>query len=352
MKKVLLTICLATIILFTVGCEKKEAEKAIAQQEQEQPKAPIQQTVQAFGVVKTKQIKGIMVDLPASIEKVHVQEGQRVGKDDVLITLSLKEIEDQIKEKEYSLEIAELELQKLLEEICDKSNENIDDEPEIIEAKYSLRKTQIEYEKLERDLKNKETMLRKGGISQNEFDDSKVILEQKQKEIEYERIKVEDAKNKRRISNNKDALDIKIREKNIALQKSQLQTLKDKIAESGIKGNKIVCALSNGVIEKINNAAGDRLNAEKQIMSILDLDTLIVQANVAEDFIKDIKVGSKAIINPLANSDKEYEGKISRISNIAVQDNGETVVPVEITITEVDDFLLPNFNINIKIIVP
>ena len=352
MKKVLLTICLATIILFIVGCEKKEAEKAIAQQEQEQPKAPIQQTVQAFGVVKTKQIKGIMVDLPASIEKVHVQEGQRVGKDDVLITLSLKEIEDQIKEKEYSLEIAELELQKLLEEICDKSNENIDDEPEIIEAKYSLRKSQIEYEKLERDLKNKETMLRKGGISQNEFDDSKVILEQKQKEIEYERIKVEDAKNKRRISNNKDALDIKIREKNIALQKSQLQTLKDKIAESGIKGNKIVCALSNGVIEKINNAAGDRLNAEKQIMSILDLDTLIVQANVAEDFIKDIKVGSKAIINPLANPDKEYEGKISRISNIAVQDNGETVVPVEITITEVDDFLLPNFNINIKIIVP
>ena len=352
MKKVLLTICLATIILFTVGCEKKEAEKAIAQQEQEQPKAPIQQTVQAFGVVKTKQIKGIMVDLPASIEKVHVQEGQRVGKDDVLITLSLKEIEDQIKEKEYSLEIAELELQKLLEEICDKSNENIDDEPEIIEAKYSLRKTQIEYEKLERDLKNKETMLRKGGISQNEFDDSKVILEQKQKEIEYDRIKLEDVKNKRRISNNKDALDIKIREKNIALQKSQLQTLKDKIAESGIKGNKIVCALSNGVIEKINNAAGDRLNAEKQIMSILDLDTLIVQANVAEDFIKDIKVGSKAIINPLANPDKEYEGKISRISNIAVQDNGETVVPVEITITEVDDFLLPNFNINIKIIVP
>ncbi|HBT16551.1 MAG TPA: multidrug transporter, partial [Firmicutes bacterium] len=71
-----------------------------------------------------------------------------------------------------------------------------------------------------------------------------------------------------------------------------------------------------------------------------------------EDFIKDIKVGSKAIINPLANPDKEYEGKISRISNIAVQDNGETVVPVEITITEVDDFLLPNFNINIKIIVP
>lgn len=323
----------------------------MAQPDQGQPQAPVQQTIQAFGVVKTKQVKGIMVDLPATIEKVHVQEGQRVKKGDVLITLSLKEIEEQIKEKEDSLKIAKLELEKLLEDVGDKNNENIDYEPEIIQAKNNLEKAQMEYDKLEKDLKNKEAMLEKGGISQNEFDESKVILEQKQKEIENDKIRLEDLKNKQRISNNKNALDIKIKEQNIVSLKSQLQTLKDKIAQSGIKGNEIICDIPNGVIEKINNASGDRLNAEKQIMSILDLDTLIVQANVAEDFIKDIKVGSKAVINPLANPDKEYEGTISRISNMAVQDNGETVVPVEITITEVDESLLPNFNINIKIIV-
>lgn len=352
MKRILMIICLMTIILFTAGCGKKDAENTMAEQEQEQSQAPAQQTVQAFGVVKTKQIKGIMVDLPASIEKVHVQEGQRVKKGDVLITLSLKEIEEQIKEKEDSLKIARLELQKLLEDIGGKNNESIDNEPEIIQAKNNLDKAQIEYEKQEKDLKNKEAMLKEGAISQNEFDDSKAILEQKQKEIENGKICLEDLKNRQRISNNKDALDIKIKEQNVVSLKSQLQTLKDKIAESGIKGNEIICDISNGVIEKINNAAGDRLNAEKQIMSILDLDTLIVQANVAEDFIKDIKVGSKAIINPLANPDKEYEGTISRVSNMAVQENGETVVPVEITLTKVDESLLPNFNINIKIIVP
>lgn len=351
MKKKLISVCLLTAILFTAGCGKKDAKDAMAQQEQEQSKAPVQQTVQAFGVVKTKQVKGIMLDLPASIAKVHVQEGQRVKKGDVLITLSLKEIEEQIKEKEDSLNIAKLELQKLLEDIGDKNNKSIDYEPEIILAKNNLEKAQIEYEKLEKDLKNKETMLKEGAISQNEFNDSKVALEQNQKELENDKIRLEDLKNKQRTSNNKDALDIKIKEQNIASLRSQLQTLKDKIAESGIKGNEIICDISNGVIEKINNATGDRLSAEKQIMSILDLDTLIVQANVAEDFIKDIKVGSKAIINPLANSDKEYEGTISRISNIAVQENGETVVPVEITLTNVDDSLLPNFNINIKIIV-
>lgn len=352
MRKALISFCMIAIILFSAGCAKKDAEDAMAQQEQEQQKAPIQQTVQAFGVVKTKQVKGIMLDLPASIEKLHVQEGQKVKKGDVLITLSLKEIEEQIKEKEDSLKIAKLELQKLLEDAGDKNNENIDYEPDIIQAKNNLEKMQMEYEKLEKDFKNKEAMLQNGAISQNEFDDSKIILKQKQKEIENDKVRLEDMKNKQRISNNKNALDIKIREQNIISLKSQLQTLKDKIAESGIKGNEIICDIPNGVIEKINNSAGDRINAEKQIMSILDLDTLIVQANVSEDFIKNIKVGSKAIINPLANPDKEYEGTISRISNMAVQENGETVVPVEITITEVDDSLLPNFNINIKIIVP
>ncbi len=346
MKKILLTFFLTAIILLTGGCDKKEAE---VQQEPETPKATVQQSVQAFGVVKAKQVKGIMLDLPAAIEKIHVQEGQRISKGDVLFTLSLKEIEDQIKEKEYSLEIAKLELQKLLENM---DVQYLDDDPEIMQAKYNLRTSQIEYEKLEEDLKNKEIMLQKGGIAQNEFNQSKVILEQKQKEIEYGRVKLEDVKNKRRVSYNRDALDVKIKEKNIVLLESQLLTLKEKIAASGIKGNEIICDLEHGVVEKINIAAGDRLNAEKQIMSILDLDTLIVQAKVVEDFIKDIKVGSKALINPLANPDQEYEGIVSRISNMAVLENGETVVPVEISIAKVDDFLLPNFNINIKIMVP
>jgi len=351
MKKVLTVICLAALILLAAGCSNKADVDASAQPEQEQTGTPSQQTVQAFGVVKTKQVNGIMLDLPASIAKVHVQEGQRVKKGDVLITLSLKEIEEQIKQKEDSLRVAELELQKLLEGMGGNSSGNIDNEPEIIQARNNLHNIQVQYDNMEKDLNNRAAMLNKGAISQKEFDDFKVSLEQKKKELENEKVKLEDLKNNKLISDKKTELDVKIKNQNIASLKSQLQTLKDKIAESGIKGNEIICDIPNGVIEQINNAAGDRLNAEKQVMSILDLDTLIVQANVTEDFIKDIKIGSKAIINPLANLDKEYEGTVSRISNMAVQENGETVVPVEITITEVDDFLLPNFNTNIKIIV-
>lgn len=352
-RKLLIVFCLLGIIFFVTGCEKKaETNAAGTQQMQEQSQGPAQQTVQAFGTVKTKQIKGIMIDLPATIEKIHVQEGQKVKKGDTLITLSLKEIEEQIKEKEDSLEIARLELQKLLEDTRDKSNDRVDYEPEIMQAKNNLEKSQAEYEKLKKDLEKKESLLKEGAISQDDFDAFKVSLEQKHKEVENNKIEWEDLKDRQQVTNTKDALDVSIKKQNIASLESKLQTLKDKIKESGIQGDTIICDLQNGIIEKINNAAGDRLSDEKQIMSILDMDTLIVEANVPEDFIKNVKVGSKAVINPLADSGKEYQGTVSRISNMAVQENGETVVPVEISIDGTDEFLLPNFNVNIKIMMP
>jgi multidrug resistance efflux pump len=321
------------------------------QSDQDQAEEPMQQTVQAFGIIKTKQIKGIMIDLPAAVEKVHVQEGQKVKKGDTLITLSLKEIQEQIKEKEDSLKIAQLELQKLLEDVNDEADRNIEYNPDIMLARNNLETGRTEHEKLKKDLAKQESLLKEGAITQNDYDTFKITVMQKQKEVENEEIKLEDLKKQKMIANTKDTLDITIKRQNIASLDYGLETLKDKIKESGIQGNKIVCDIENGTIEKINISAGDRLNDEKQIMSILDTNTLIVQANVAEDFIKDIKVGNKTSIIPLADSDKEYHGTVTRISSMAINENGETVIPVEISIDEIDNFLLPNFNVNIKIMI-
>ena len=81
----------------------------------------------------------------------------------------------------------------------------------------------------------------------------------------------------------------------------------------------------------------------------MDLDTLIIEANVSEEFIKDIKIGSKVDIILLADSSKEYKGTVSKISNMAIKENGETVVPIEISVDNKDNFLRPNFNVDVKI---
>lgn len=82
----------------------------------------------------------------------------------------------------------------------------------------------------------------------------------------------------------------------------------------------------------------------------MNLDTLIVEAEVSEEFIKDVQIGAEAKILPLADSTKEYKGKVLKIADMGIEKNGETVVLVEISIENKDTFLRPNFNVDVEII--
>ncbi len=94
---------------------------------------------------------------------------------------------------------------------------------------------------------------------------------------------------------------------------------------------------------------GDIINPEVKLLSIIGLDNIIVKADIPEEFIKDVNMGSKAIIVPLADKTKKYKGSIIKIDSRAIYKNGETIVPVEISIDNMDDFLLPNFNVDVTI---
>ena len=80
-----------------------------------------------------------------------------------------------------------------------------------------------------------------------------------------------------------------------------------------------------------------------------DLDSLVIEANVGEDFIKDVKIGADVLISPVADYSRTYRGTITRLSELAVVENGETVIPVEISFEQHDNFLLPHFNVDVKI---
>lgn len=332
-----------SILLLVSGCGQESVDNPVVSDETTEQVEPIEKTVQTFGTVQTKETKGIMLDLPANIEKIHVQEGDKVRKGDILITLSLKEIEGQTKEKEEALKISKLELEKMIAQ----KNDNT----EILQAENNLQNLQNDYNELEKELNNKAEFLEEGVISQKEYDEFKSTLDNKEKELENNKLSLEDLKLNFEVKKEIEVIDMEISKQNVAAQQRALEILNEKIKESGIEGNKIICDVENGVVNKIYSAIGDRLNPEKQIMSILDMDTLVVEANVVEDFMKDVTLGNKAIIVPLADTSKEYEGKITRISNMAIEENGETVIPVEIEVEGADEFLLPNFNVNIKIIV-
>ncbi|HEY8344987.1 MAG TPA: HlyD family secretion protein, partial [Bacillota bacterium] len=142
---------------------------------------------------------------------------------------------------------------------------------------------------------------------------------------------------------------IQMQRAKIALLEEKLSILKKQLNQSFIRNDQVICNFANGVVAEINYAEGDLFFIEKKAMTIINLDSLVIEANIGEDFIKDVKIGADVLISPVADYSRTYRGKITRLSELAVVENGETVIPVEISFEQHDNFLLPNFNVDVKI---
>ncbi len=64
----------------------------------------------------------------------------------------------------------------------------------------------------------------------------------------------------------------------------------------------------------------------------MDLNSLVIDAEVSEHQIKDVKVGSIVEIIPIFDTEKVYKGKVTHVSSAGVVKNGETVVNIEISV--------------------
>ena len=135
----------------------------------------------------------------------------------------------------------------------------------------------------------------------------------------------------------------------ITLLTSELNRMQSKLNQSYMKGNIIQSDLKHGVVYELGYTAGDPVSVEKKVLTIASLDNMVVDADVPEEFIKDVRIGAKVTILPAADNDRKYEGRVIKIANIALTQNGETVIPVEISIVNSDGFLRPNFNVDVTI---
>lgn len=142
---------------------------------------------------------------------------------------------------------------------------------------------------------------------------------------------------------------VKMEKEKVAILSSTLDSLKSKLKKSYMKDNNIVSDVANGVVYDVGYQNGDIASAGKKVLSIKNLDTMYIKADVAEEFIKDVKLGADVSIVPAADASKEYKGKVTKIADMAIEKNNQTIVPVEISIDNKDGFLLPNFNVEVKI---
>ena len=124
-------------------------------------------------------------------------------------------------------------------------------------------------------------------------------------------------------------------------------------AQKKLEDYEITAPIDGTIITK-NKKAGDKLeqnnNSSSEPMAIIyDMSVLKVQLDVDESEISGVKVGQKVDITADA-ADGMFMGEVTKVGINGTSENGVTVYPVEITITEYGD-LLPGMNVDCVITV-
>jgi multidrug resistance efflux pump len=329
MRKSLLAILMIGAVIMYTGCSKSAANvEAEAAPVPEQERA-----VEAFGIIEALEIENICLDIGAEVERVSVKEGQQVKKGDVLLSLNMNDYMERIWSKQHELSIIRLEAQNL----------DIDSiNPEIEKLGNDLSFANEQLQKASEELEAQEKLYKAGAISQYEYDEFLKAVAAKRKNAEDIKYELDS------IMHSND-LGLAIQNEKASAMESEIRQMKEKLNKNYISGSNIVCTMDNGIVCELGYKAGDEVSSEKKILSLMNMDTLVVKADVAEEFIKDVKLDAKAEIIPVADKSSQYDGKVTNIARKAVVQNGETVVPVEISIDNRDGFMLPNFNVDVKI---
>ncbi|MGB3367732.1 MAG: efflux RND transporter periplasmic adaptor subunit [Acidaminobacteraceae bacterium] len=336
-KYLIMGLILGAVLTFSACSASSEGEGDVAFNEdgspvelsaEDLPEAKVD-SVDAFGVVTAEKTASISVDFNAKVEKLFVQTGEKIAKDTPLVAFDISDLTDTIKSKER-------EHAQLVAKLNDKN--------------YEVKKLtlQLESEKkalisLNEDYKNKIELNKSGSLSADEL--KKAHLEVENKELTIQNIDINILSTMASIANEKTTLANEITSLTETINRS-----KDKLVKSNfVNGNQVVSTFDNAVVTEVTSKKGDFVNREVKILTLTDLNSRIVNADIAEEFIGKIKVGQTVIITTSALQGKEYNGQVSRIWGASVKKGGETIVPIEISINNLDDDLLLNFNVDVKI---
>lgn len=265
----------------------------------------VKNTVEASGVVKASNSENLVVDFGQSvpkITKIDVVEGQTVKKGDKLVELDMTDVNTAVTQAEQTL-------------AADQQGKDAD-----VQSKNAA----TEKKNIDVIAKNSATT-----DDQKNTADATINSDNDSLAAEDAKLKADDAK--------------------IAIDQANLNALNAKLSKSYLKGGDLVSDLDNGVVTDISYNTGDLASSGKAVLTLQDLNSLYIQANVSEEFIKDVQVGKTVDITPTANPDKKLTGKVTSVASEAITQNGDTYIPVSISIDNNNGTVLPNYNVDVEI---
>ena len=129
----------------------------------------------------------------------------------------------------------------------------------------------------------------------------------------------------------------------------QIAEIQDEIAKAKLE----VTSTMDGVVSEVMAVKGGVVGAGTAMVTILDISSLKVRAEVSTFNAPQIVLGQEATIKQDSLEGKQYKGTVTEIAPTAVKKQSGTtssdIVPVTISILDTQTQLKPGFNVDIKI---
>lgn len=316
------------------------------------------------GMVVPGEIKPVYISAPAVIERILVKDGEEITKDTELILFSNKSI----MENDKALRVNELDIQNVKLQIADLDSgsmklelDNRELEIKNLEEKIKadMRRLPVVIEEARTLQKRAEAymqLLSKDGVSATEA--SRINTESGRKQVELEDLKTNLELNRQKhqlmvvsYESLKRELNIEEAKLRSSLEKLELENETLKIREKQLK--EPLTAGVDGVVVGIDVQEGSVTQPGERLLAVSTTGGNRVNVEVPLYQSSAIAKGQPAIIvSRDSDGDKQYKGKVEKVSTAAVDSKysktKEKVIQVEVSIDEEND-LRPGFIADVEI---
>ncbi|OOM78419.1 efflux RND transporter periplasmic adaptor subunit [Clostridium sp. BL-8] len=318
MKKNIPLIIIITLLLFSTltGCSNNSDDSTGV----EETVSSQSQGVNYFmsGKIQADESAVITTKINARISSLNVDVGSVVNAGDTIITLDTKELEAQVSQAQAAVEIAQATLNKM------KSGSR----PEQIEqAQAAVESAKANYENAKANDDRNKDVYNAGGLSKSQLDQSETALTAAESVYKSAQAAL-DMLNKGETAESIAVSEAQVKSAQAALNTAQVQ----------LQNGTIISPVS-GVVTAKNINSGELATVGAPLISIVNLDTISINAYVPSTFVNKISVNQAVIIKISEIQDKEFEGEISVIDS-AVDSKNKNVL-VKVKFNEKDPLIKP-----------
>lgn len=279
-------------------------------------------SVEAMGVVRAAREAHLSLKMGGTVQRIFVQVGDEVEEGEVLLTLDTRELERRVREAELSLEVQRLQLAKARAGPSD---------AEIEIAKANLRRATVAREAAQADYDEI--------ADEEDAATSPEAVALERAKADYERARAEFE----RAVEGATPEEIELLEKQVALAEVALEEAKARLAEAQI------IAPFAGTVTAIEVREGENVGALVPLITLSDLTTLEIVAQIDEIDVAEVAVGQKVQIRLDAFPGEELAGTITRVAPAATTERGSTIYQAVVRFERTDLPLRLGMGANLRI---